>query len=142
MSIDQSSRTTASPAATSFERGMEVLASIGQGGQELVESLADISPGLGDQIINWAFGEIYLRPGLERRERQFVTLGMLTALGGCEHELDIHINAALNIGLSPEEIVEALVHSAVYCGIPRALNATLVAKKVFNQRGINFPPAD
>jgi 4-carboxymuconolactone decarboxylase len=115
---------------------MAVLASIGQGGQGVIDSLADISPGLSDQIINWAWGEIYVRPGIARRDRQLVTLGILTALGGCEHELDIHINAALNIGLTPEEIVEALIHSAVYCGIPRALNATMVAKKVFTERGV------
>lgn len=138
MSIEGPTATVST--GTSFERGMEVLATIGQGGQDLVDSLADISPGLGEQIINWAFGEIYIRPGIARRERQFVTLGILTALGGCEHELDIHINAALNIGLTPEEIVETLVHSAVYCGIPRALNATMVAKKVFKERGIVFPP--
>lgn len=141
MSIDQRSAADAST-TTAFERGQEVLDSIGPGAQNVVDSLADISPGLGDQIINWAFGEIYVRPGIARRERQFVTLGMLTALGGCEHELDIHINAALNIGLTAEEIVESLVHSAVYCGIPRALNATLVAKKVFSERGISLPSAD
>jgi 4-carboxymuconolactone decarboxylase len=61
---------------------------------------------------------------------------MLTALGGCEPQLEVHINAALNVGLAPEEIVEALLHSAVYCGIPKALNATFVAKKVFADRGL------
>lgn len=61
---------------------------------------------------------------------------MLTALGGCEAQLDVHVNAALNVGLTPEEIVEALTHSAVYCGIPKALNATFAAKKVFAERGL------
>jgi 4-carboxymuconolactone decarboxylase len=61
---------------------------------------------------------------------------MLTALGGCEPQLEVHINAALNVGLSPAEIVEALLHSAVYCGMPRALNATFVAKKVFAERDL------
>ncbi len=59
---------------------------------------------------------------------------MLTALGGCETQLEVHVNAALNVGLSPDEIVESL-HSAVYCGIPKAMNASLVAKKVFAERG-------
>lgn len=66
---------------------------------------------------------------------------MLTALGGCEPQLDVHINAALNVGLGTEEIVEALLHSAVYCGIPKALNATFVAKKVFAERG-QLPDSD
>ncbi len=61
---------------------------------------------------------------------------MLTALGGCEPQLEVHINAALNVGLSATEITEALLHAAVYCGMPRALNATFVARKVFDERGL------
>jgi 4-carboxymuconolactone decarboxylase len=118
-------------------RGLKVLREIdGEAGQRVVDSLADISPELGHQVVAWAFGEIYARPGLAPRDRQLVTLGMLTALGGCEPQLEVHLNAALNVGLTPEEIVEALLHSAVYCGMPKALNATFVAKKVFAERGI------
>ncbi|GGX09542.1 hypothetical protein GCM10010341_34030 [Streptomyces noursei] len=65
-----------------------------------------------------------------------MTLGVLTALGGCEIELEVHLNAALNVGLTATEITEALSHSAVYCGMPRSINATLVAKKVFAERGL------
>ncbi|MGW2570140.1 carboxymuconolactone decarboxylase family protein [Streptomyces sp. NPDC001537] len=120
-----------------FAHGMEVLKRVdGEAGQRVVESLADINPELGHQVVAWAFGEIYDRPGLAPRDRQLVTLGMLTALGGCEAQLDVHVNAALNVGLSPEQIVEALTHSAVYCGMPRALNATFAAKKVFAERGL------
>ncbi|WP_406211150.1 carboxymuconolactone decarboxylase family protein [Kitasatospora sp. NBC_01560] len=116
---------------------MEVLTRIdGEGGRRVIDALADISPELGHQVVAWAFGDVYDRPGLAPRDRQLVTLGMLTALGGCEPQLDVHINAALNVGLTPEEIVEALLHSAVYCGMPRALNATFVAKKVFGERGL------
>ena len=61
---------------------------------------------------------------------------MLTALGGCEPQLTVHINAALNVGLTSDEIIEALLHAAVYCGMPRALNATFTAKAVFAERGI------
>jgi 4-carboxymuconolactone decarboxylase len=120
-----------------FERGMEVLTSIdGEAGQKVIDSLADVSPALGHQVVAWAYGDIYDRPVLRPRERQLVTLGMLTALGGCEPQLEVHINAALNVGLKPEEIVEALLHSAVYCGMPKALNATFVAKKVFADRDL------
>jgi 4-carboxymuconolactone decarboxylase len=119
-----------------FQHGMKVLSAVdGEGGQRVIDSLADISPELGHQVVAWAFGEMYDRPGLPPRDRQLVTLGMLTALGGCEPQLDVHINAALNVGLTPEEIVEALLHSAVYCGMPKALNATFVAKKDFAERG-------
>ncbi|MGW7042226.1 carboxymuconolactone decarboxylase family protein [Streptomyces avermitilis] len=124
-----------------FDHGMAVLSRIdGESGQKVIDSLADISPELGHQVVAWAFGEMYSRPQLAPRDRQLVTLGMLTALGGCEPQLDVHINAALNVGLKPEEIVEALLHAAVYCGMPKALNATFVAKKVFTERGVL--PAD
>ncbi|MCO5972947.1 carboxymuconolactone decarboxylase family protein [Actinoallomurus soli] len=120
-----------------YEHGLNVLRQIdGEAGQKVVDSLADISPELGHQIVAWGFGEIYARPGLAPRDRQLVTLGMLTALGGAEPQLEVHINAALNVGLTPQEIVEALLHSAGYCGFPRALNATFVAKKVFAERGL------
>ncbi|MFD1933155.1 carboxymuconolactone decarboxylase family protein [Nonomuraea mangrovi] len=120
-----------------FENGLTMLRRIdGEAGQKVIDSLADISPELGHQVVAWAFGDIYTRPGLPLRDRQLVTLGALTALGGCEPQLEVHINAALNVGLTPQEIVEVLLHSAVYCGMPRALNATFVAKKVFAERDL------
>ncbi|MGG2464538.1 carboxymuconolactone decarboxylase family protein [Streptomyces sp. RGM 3693] len=120
-----------------YEYGMKVLEQVdGEAGQRIVDSLADTSPELGHQVVAWAFGDMYSRPELTPRERQLVTLGVLAALGGCEIELDVHINAALNVGLTPTEITEALLHSAVYCGMPRSINATLVAKKVFAERGL------
>lgn len=61
---------------------------------------------------------------------------MLTALGGCEAQLTVHVGAALNVGLTPEQVVEALLHSAVYCGFPRALNTVAVARRVFDERGL------
>ncbi|WP_433241812.1 carboxymuconolactone decarboxylase family protein [Streptosporangium sp. CA-135522] len=120
-----------------YEHGLKVLQQIdGEAGQKVVDSLAGISPELAHQVVSWGFGDIYSRPGLPPRDRQLVTLGMLTALGGCEPQLEVHVNAALNVGLSSTEIVEALLHSAVYCGMPKALNATFVAKKVFAERGL------
>jgi 4-carboxymuconolactone decarboxylase len=120
-----------------FAHGLDVLQRIdGEAGQKVIESLTDVSPELAHQIVAWGFGELYARPALEPRDRQLVTLGMLTALGGCEPQLEVHVNAALNVGLTPAEIVEALLHSAGYCGFPKALNATFVAKKVFAERGL------
>ncbi|MFD7847442.1 carboxymuconolactone decarboxylase family protein [Nocardia sp. NPDC059764] len=120
-----------------YEHGMSVLNQVdGEAGHRIVDALSDTSPELGHQVVAWAFGDMYSRPELPPRDRQLVTLGVLTALGGCEIELDVHINAALNVGLTPSEISEALLHSAVYCGMPRAINATLVAKKVFGERDL------
>ncbi|MFI0723549.1 carboxymuconolactone decarboxylase family protein [Streptomyces sp. NPDC021224] len=116
---------------------MKVLEQVdGEAGQRIVDSLADTSPELGHQVVAWAFGDMYARPELPPRDRQLVTLGVLAALGGCEIELEVHINAALNVGLTPIEISEALLHTAVYAGMPRSINATLVAKKVFGGRGL------
>jgi 4-carboxymuconolactone decarboxylase len=120
-----------------YEHGRAVLDAVdGTAGANVIDSLKDIAPELGYQVVSWAFGEIHSRPELEPRDRQLVTLGMLTALGGCEPQLDVHINAALNVGLTPQQIIEAFLHAAVYCGFPRALNATFTAKKVFAERGL------
>ncbi|GAA2181400.1 carboxymuconolactone decarboxylase family protein [Brooklawnia cerclae] len=120
-----------------FARGKQVLDSIdGEAGGRVIESLADIAPELGHQIVAWGFGDIYARPDLEPQQRQLVTLGMLTALGGCEPQLEVHIGASLNVGLTPRQIVEAFLHASVYCGFPRALNAVGVARRVFASRGL------
>lgn len=120
-----------------FDRGMALLNEVSGGqGQAVVDSLADVSPELGHQVVAWGFGEIYSRPQLKPRDRQLVTIGMLTALGGCEPQLRVHVNTSLNVGLTPAEIVEAMLQAAGYCGFPRALNATAVAKEVFAERGL------
>jgi len=120
-----------------FERGKRVLDAVNpDAGGRVLDSLADIAPELAHQIVAWGFGEIYARPALPPRDRQLLTLGMLTALGGCEGQLDVHINTALNVGLTPAEIVEAFLHAAAYCGFPRALNAVFAARKVFAERGL------
>ncbi|MFI7382516.1 carboxymuconolactone decarboxylase family protein [Streptomyces sp. NPDC049813] len=120
-----------------FDRGMETLSRVdGDGGRRVVEALADVSPELAHQIVAWGFGEIYRRPALPPRDRQLVTLGMLTALGGCEPQLEVHVRTSLKVGLTPQEIVETFLHAAGYCGFPKALNATFVAKKVFGELGL------
>ena len=94
----------------------------------VIDSLQDIAPELGHQVVACAFGEIFARDALEPRRRQLVSLGMLTALGACEPQLEGHINAALDVGLTPKQINEAFLHAAVYCGFPRALHATFTAR--------------
>lgn len=129
--------TETTPRQQQFARGREVLDAVdGEAGANVIDALGDVSPELAHQVVAWAFGEMYARPALQPRDRQLVTLGILTALGGCEPQLDVHVNAALNVGLAPAEITEAMLHAAVYCGFPRALNATFAAKKVFAERGL------
>jgi 4-carboxymuconolactone decarboxylase len=81
------------------------------------------------------FGEVWSRPGLDVRSREIATLAALTVLGR-EPQLRSHIQAALNIGLTRQEITEILMQMAFYGGLPAALNALRVAREVFTERGI------
>ncbi|GAA1628404.1 carboxymuconolactone decarboxylase family protein [Leucobacter chromiireducens] len=84
-------------------------------------------------VMEYCWGEVWARPGLDRRSRSLLNLGMLVALGKT-HELAVHVRGALNNGLSPEEIREALMQTAIYCGVPAALEAFRVAKSVLDER--------
>lgn len=120
-----------------YEYGAQVLSTVDdQGGQQIIDALADIAPELAHHVVAFGFGDIYGRPGLSPPQRQLVTIGILTALGGCEAQLRVHINGALNVGLSTTEIVEAITQSLVYCGFPKALNAMSVAKEIFTARNL------
>jgi len=85
-----------------------------------------------DFITRYAWGEIWSRPGLSRRERSLLTLAALVT-GGHQHELAMHVRAALGNGLSREEIGEAIMHTAVYAGVPAANSAFGVAVRVFEE---------
>jgi 4-carboxymuconolactone decarboxylase len=82
-----------------------------------------------DLITRYAWGEIWSRPGLDRRTRSAITLTALTALGH-HHELALHVRAAIRNGLSPDEIKEVLLQAAIYCGVPAANRAFAVAQEV------------
>jgi len=85
-----------------------------------------------DLITRYAWGEIWSRPGLDRRTRSCITLTALVALGR-EEELAMHIRAARRIGLTPDEIKEVLLHSAIYCGVPAANGAFAIAQAVLDE---------
>jgi 4-carboxymuconolactone decarboxylase len=120
-----------------YRRGEAKLREIdGEEGLAVLESLADVAPDLGRYVIEFAFGDTYSRPELNPQQRQLITIGMLTAIGGAEPQLKVHVNAALNVGLTPAEIVGAIIHAVPYVGFPRALNAAFTAKSVFADRGL------
>jgi len=85
-------------------------------------------------ITRYAWGEIWSRPGLDRRTRSCITLTALVALNH-HHELAMHVRAALRNGLTPEEIKEVLLQSAVYCGVPAANRAFAIAQEVLDEEG-------
>ena len=117
---------------TRFETGMENLRKIdGKGGVAVIQSLKPISPDLGKYIIEFAFGDIYDRAELSLQEREMITLASLLTAGGCEPQLEVHIAGALNVGISPEKIIETFLQCVPYTGFPRVLNAVFTAKKIF-----------
>jgi 4-carboxymuconolactone decarboxylase len=120
-----------------FERGLRALAAIdGGAGQTVIDSLADIAPDFGRYVIEFPFGDIYARPGLDLRSREVATIAALTALGNAAPQLKVHIEAGLNVGLSRGEIIEVIMQMAVYAGFPAALNGLSAAKEVFASRPV------
>jgi 4-carboxymuconolactone decarboxylase len=90
---------------------------------------------LQDLLNEYCWGAVWTRPGLDRRSRSLVNLGMITALGKAT-ELKIHVRGALRNGVSQEEIVEVLLQTAIYCGMPAALEGFRVAREVFTEEGL------
>jgi 4-carboxymuconolactone decarboxylase len=118
-----------------FERGWEKLKEIdGEAGERVIESLKDIAPDLGRYIIEFPFGDIYSRPGLDLKSREIATVAALTALGNAQPQLKVHIHGALNVGCTRQEVVEVIMQMAVYAGFPAALNGISAAKAVFAER--------
>lgn len=126
---------------TRFETGSEQLKQIdGTGGENVIKSLENVAPDVGRMIIEFAFGEIYPRAGLSLREREMITITSLLTSGGCEPQLEVHINGALNVGVEPDKIIETFIQCVPYVGFPRVLNAITAAKKVFAERGVLKQP--
>lgn len=120
---------------TRFEVGMEQLKLIdGIGGENVIKSLEKIAPDVGRFIIEFAFGDIYTREELSLQEREMITITSLLTSGGCEPQLEVHINGALNVGISPKKIIETLIQCIPYVGFPKVLNAITVAKKIFTDK--------
>lgn len=118
-----------------MERGRKALASIdGEGGQRVVDALADIAPDFATYLLEFPFGDVYSRGQLDLRSREIATIAALAAMGNATPQLKVHIQAGLNVGLTREEIVEILMQMAVYAGFPAALNGLFAAKDVFGER--------
>lgn len=112
--------------------GQEMLQQVdGKGGEAVVESLKDIAPDFARYLLEFPFGDIYARPGLDLRSREIATVAALTALGNAAPQLKVHIAAALHVGLTQDEIIEVIMQMAVYAGFPAALNGLFAAKEVF-----------
>ena len=121
---------------SAYDRGMKVRREVL--GDEHVDrtigGTTEFTADFQDFITRYAWGEIWARPGLDRKARSYITLTALVALGRLD-ELELHVRAALRNGLTPEEIGEVFLQNAVYCGVPAANSAFAVARRVLSETG-------
>lgn len=120
---------------TRYNRGLALLAQVGGNDQtRALDGLADIAPDLARLVIEFSYADIYSRCGLTLAQRQIINIAALTAMGTAVPQLRFHIDGALNVGVTPTEIVEVIMHMSVYAGVPAALNGLAVAKAAFVDR--------
>lgn len=118
-----------------FERGSKKINELMEGAdQKTIKGLGKIAPDLGDYVLEFIFGDLYSRPGLDLKTKQMLTISILATLGNAKPQLAYHINCGLNIGISREEIIDIMTHISGYAGFPAALNGVSTAKEVFAER--------
>lgn len=120
--------------AERHEAGMQVRRSVlgDEHVDRAIERTSAFTEPFQDFITRYAWGEIWSRPGLDRKTRSCITLAALVSLGA-ENEIGMHVKAAITNGLTPEEIAEVILHTAIYAGVPRANSAFAIAKKVLEE---------
>ncbi len=141
MAVDAALLAHLDPAGTTtHERGMRVRrAVLGDAHVDrAVERTTPLTAPFQDLITRYAWGDVWSRPGLDRRTRSMLTLALLTALGH-EHELRMHVRAAVTNGLTGQEIGEVLLHTAVYAGVPASNRALAAAQEVLHELGLDGP---
>src|SRR4051794_16067307 len=105
-----------------YDRGLArqaELAGPGDPRRRVYDTFADIAPDLPQLAIEFAYGDIHARAGLDAGRRELVILGILIALGGVETQIEAHLGSALNAGVQPGELVEAIIQALPYAGFPR-----------------------
>lgn len=119
-----------------FDRGLKVRREV-LGAEYVDASIAnadDFNRPMQELVTQFAWGEVWNRPGLDRRTRSLLNLAMITALNR-PHELELHVRGAVNNGVTTEEMREVFLQTAVYCGMPAALDGFRVARKVLKEMG-------
>jgi 4-carboxymuconolactone decarboxylase len=122
-----------------YSRGIEALKRVG--GQDYgraTRPLEPFSPDLARLVVEHAFGDVMSRPGLDLKQRQIVNVAALTAIGSVRPALKFHIHGMLNVGCTPQEVVETILHAVVYAGFPAAQDGMTIAREVFNERKLDF----
>jgi len=120
-----------------FEKGLAMRRQVL--GTEYVEAslknATDFNIDMQELVTQYCWGDVWNRPGLERRTRSFLNLAMLSALNR-SHELKLHVRGAINNGLTKDEIKEVFLQVAIYCGVPAAIESFRVASEVFKEMNI------
>lgn len=120
------------PIETRYQRGLAQLEAIsGPHGAAVVRSLDDIAPDLGRYIVEFAYGDVFSRDGLDVKTREIATVAALTAMGTAAPQLKVHMQAALRVGVTPAALIETIMQMIPYAGFPAALNAVAIARDVF-----------
>lgn len=116
-----------------YERGLALLQQLhgGEAGQNIMDALGEICPEIVDMTIEWGFGTVVARNGIDLATRELVTIAACTALGHTTLQLEAHIAAALKIGVSKDAIIDTLLQMIFYAGMASVVNAMMIAKKVF-----------
>jgi 4-carboxymuconolactone decarboxylase len=123
------------PEESRYDRGLGRMRAIfGPGIEPALQGLAATSPDLARCLVEFPFGDIYPRPGLDLKTREMLTVAALTVLGYPQAELKDHIRGALNVGCTPDEILEIILQMVVYAGFPAALEAVKTAASVFGEK--------
>lgn len=123
------------PEEARYDRGFAKMREMfGPGIDSALTSLAETSPDLARCLVEFPFGDIYSRPGLDLKTREMLTVAALTVLGYPQAELKDHIRGALNVGCTHDEILEIILQMAVYAGFPAALEAVKTAACVFSEK--------
>jgi 4-carboxymuconolactone decarboxylase len=120
-----------------FEKGLKVRREV-LGAEYVDKAIAgadDFNRPLQELVTSYCWGEIWNRPGLDRRTRSMLNLAMLTALNR-PHEVKLHVRGAINNGLTKDEIREVLLQAGIYCGVPAAIDSFRIAREVFAEMGI------
>jgi 4-carboxymuconolactone decarboxylase len=118
-----------------YEQGWNKLRETqGEAGVRTMEYLRDTAPDLVKYVIEFPFGDVYSRPGLDLRTREIAAVAALTAMGNAAPQLKAHIQGALNVGCSRQDVIEVIIQMAAFAGFPAAVNGMLAAKDVFKKR--------
>lgn len=119
-----------------YEKGKDMIESIQKRSlEEIFEGIDDIAPDMSRFVVEFPYSEIYTRDEVDLKTREICTVAALTVLGTIP-QLKDHINAALNVGNSPTEIVEIIMQMSAYAGFPKAINGIVAAKEVFVERDL------